>query len=84
MNEGDNMPNLRGTLTKLQTALKMQGQTVYISTFQAFSKKTGRAVTKYVISERRGTRLVKVCETWRIDEAVRYLAGRLNNGGGNE
>lgn len=76
--------NLRALLTKLQTALKMRGELVYISTFQAFSKKTGKAVTKYVISERRGTKLVKVFESWRIDEAVKFLAGRLNNGGGHE
>lgn len=77
------MNNLRSTLTKLQTALKMRGDYVYISTFQAFSKKTGKAVTKYVIAEKRNNRLVKVCETWRIEEAVKYLADRLNGGGGN-
>ncbi len=72
------MANLRALLRKLQTAHTAKGRRILVNQFQNYSERAGRMVTKYVLSEKRNGKLVKIFETWQIHEAVQFLADELN------
>lgn len=72
------MANFRALLRKLQTAHTAKGRRILVNQFQNYSERAGRMVTKYVLSEKRNGKLVKIFETWQIHEAVQFLADELN------
>lgn len=72
------MANFRALLRKLQTAHTAKGRRILVNQFQNYSERAGRMVTKYVLSEKRDGKLVKIFETWQIHEAVQFLADELN------
>lgn len=72
------MANLRPLLHKLQAAHSAKGRRIFISEFQSYSEKAERMVTKIVLSEKVNGKRCKVFETWKIHEAVRFLADELN------
>ena len=75
------MASLRRLAAKLQTAHAMQGRRFFLNQYQSFSEKTGRMVTKYVLTERneKGKRII-VCESWQLVDIVAFLAGELGGG----
>lgn len=72
------MANFRQLLYKLQAAHSAKGRFIAISKFQVYSQKAGRMVTKFVLSEKKNGRQTKIFETWKIHEAVQFLADELN------
>ena len=76
------MANLRRLTAKLQTAHAMRGRRFYLNQYQSYSEKTGRMVTKYVLTEtnKKGKR-VSVCESWQLADIVIFLADALGGDG---
>ena len=81
--------NMKRLMYKLQTALCMRGTKIKINQRQSWSEKSGRMVTKYVIlkeildEDKQRMRYVAVLETYHMAEVVQYLAGLLDDGGGD-
>lgn len=71
------MANMRVLLRKLQTAHASRGRRIFINQFQNYSEKGARMVTKFVLSEKKDGKLVRIFETWQIHEAVKFLADEL-------
>lgn len=71
------MANMRALLRKLQTAHAARGRKIFINQFQNYSEKARRMVTKYVLSEKKNGETVRIFETWKIHEAVKFLADEL-------
>lgn len=70
--------NLRRLANKLQLALSTKGRHIKINQFQNYSERTGKMVTKYVLSERKTvkgkSKNVTIMETYRMADVVRKLA----------
>lgn len=71
------MANMRSLLRKLQAAHAARGRRIFINQFQNYSEKAQRMVTKFVLSEKKDGKLVRIFETWQIHEAVKFLADEL-------
>ena len=71
------MANMRTLLRKLQTAHALRGRRIFINQFQNYSEKAQRMVTKFVLSEKKDGKLVRIFETWQVHEAVKFLADEL-------
>ena len=69
---GDNVPNLRTIMSKLQKALLLKGCVVSINTSQWYSADQGRMVTKITLRSADADPF----ETYSRAEAVRYLADK--------
>ena len=75
--------NLRTLARKLQQAIAIQhGRRISINTFQSYSVKAGRSVTKYILSEyvaddAKG-RYRTLFSSWQLPEIVKFLAAILN------
>ena len=76
--------NLRTLARKLQQAIAIQhGRRISINTFQSYSVKAGRSVTKYILSEytagdgSRGNYRT-LFSSWQLPEIVKFLAAILN------
>ena len=80
------MANLRGIAARLQTALCKKGIFVKINQVQAYSEKSERMVTKYMLirTEKVNGRNknTTILETYRLAEAVKLLADMYEDGGG--
>lgn len=85
--------NLRPLCRKLQTALAIQqGRRISINTYQAYSTKAGRTVTKYILSEHvqqdgsgsaapTQEKYHTLFQSWSLPDVVRFLADELQKGG---
>lgn len=84
--------NLRPLCRKLQTALALQqGRRISINTYQAYSTKAGRTVTKYILSEHvqqdgdsaapAREKYQTLFQSWSLPDVVKFLAGELQRGG---
>lgn len=84
--------NLRPLCRKLQTALAIQqGRRISINTYQAYSTKAGRTVTKYILSEHvqqdgdsaapTREKYHTLFQSWSMPDVVRFLADELQKGG---
>lgn len=73
--------NLHKTATRLQTALCLYGKKVTIEQRQAWSEKTQRMVTKYIVRERMKVagkdKSVTRVESYQMAEVVKTLAALL-------
>ena len=76
------MASLRTLVGRLQMALMAQGRIITMNQFQVYSETTGRVVTKFVISEKRAEKYVKIFESWQLPEIVKFLAAEVNGGDG--
>lgn len=76
------MANLRRIASKLQMAHAMRGRPFFLNQYQSYSEKTGRMVTKFVLTEpnARGKRTT-VCESWQLADIVTFLADALGGDG---
>ena len=77
--------NLRRTMYKLQTALCKQGRYIKINQMQTYSEKTGRMVTKFVLTEKQimpygHEKTVKLLETNQVADVVKFLAAEYGGG----
>lgn len=77
--------NLRRVAHKLQTALGLKGQHIKINQVQAYSQKTKRMVTKYVVIQTVAmpdgrNKNKTLLETYQLAEVVKKLAA-LHGGG---
>lgn len=73
--------NYRTLARKLQTAISLQhGRRISIQTFQSYSPKAKRTVTKYVLSEylEDSRKYSKLFESWSLPDVVKFMAGILN------
>lgn len=80
--------NMKRLMYKLQTALCVRGTKIKINQRQSWSERQERMVTKYVIlkevfdKKQQRMRYETVLETYQAADAVKYLAGLLDDGGG--
>lgn len=78
------MANLRGMAVKLQTALCQKGIFVKINQVQAYSKKSERMVTKYMLIKTEKiagrNKNTTILETYRLAEVVKCLADMYGGG----
>ena len=79
--------NYRALARKLQTAISIQhGRRISIQTFQSYSTKVQRTVTKYILSEyvEAERKYMKLFESWSLPDIVSrrdFTGGRgLTNG----
>lgn len=81
--------NMKRLMYKLQTALCMRGTKIKINQRQSWSDKSGRMVTKYVIlketfdKKQQRMKYETVLESYQTADVVKYLAGLLDDGGGD-
>lgn len=81
--------NIKRLMYKLQTALCMRGTKIKINQRQVWSEKSERMVTKYVIQKEifdkklQRSRYVTDLESYQAADVVKYLAGLLDDGGGD-
>ena len=73
------MASLRQTAHKLQMALCKSGRYIKINQYQAFSPKTERMVTKYVLQEVKATEEGKrksftILESYQLADIVKKMA----------
>lgn len=71
--------NLRKVATKLQTALCQKGRFIKLNQMQAYSEKTGRMVTKFVLTEKKKNaagrmRDSTIMESYQLADIVKKLA----------
>lgn len=71
--------NIKRTAYKLQTALCQKGRYIRINQYQTYSEKTGKMVTKYVLTEKRTSetgreKTVTILETYQLIDVVKALA----------
>lgn len=80
--------NMKRLMYKLQIALCMRGTKIKINQRQIWSERQERMVTKYVIlketfdKRQQRMRYETILETFQAAEAVKTLAGLLDDGGG--
>lgn len=80
--------NLNVIAKKLQRALVHKGIHVSINQFQRYSDKTGRMVTKFVVTKpkyfprEKKWKNVTICESYQMIDVVQTLAGLLKDDGG--
>lgn len=81
--------NMRRLMYKIQTALCIRGNKIKINQRQVWSERQERMVTKYVVlkeiydKKKQRMRFDTVLETYQAADVVKYLAGLLENGGGD-
>lgn len=81
--------NMKRLMYKLQTALCMRGTKIKINQRQTWSEKSERMVTKYVVlkeifdKKKQRMRFETVLESYQAADVVKYLAGLLEDGGGD-
>jgi hypothetical protein len=80
---------MRRLMYKLQTALCVRGTKIKINQRQTWSEKSERMVTKYVIlkeifdKKQQRSRYETAFESYQTADVVKYLAGLLDDGGGD-
>lgn len=81
--------NVRRLMYKIQTALCIRGNKIKINQRQVWSERQGRMVTKYVVlmekydKKKQRVKFETVLESYQAAEVAKYLAGLLENGGGD-
>lgn len=75
------MPNLHKLIRKIQAALLMKGRIININQFQSYSEKSGRMVTKFVLTEKnKGGKNIPLFESFCLPDVVKFLSGLLHGG----
>jgi hypothetical protein len=86
MTQGGAMANLRGIAAKLQTALCHKGIYIKLNQVQAYSDKSKRMVTKYLLIQTENimgrNKNTTILETYKLADAVKALAELYEDGGG--
>lgn len=79
--------DLRGLMTKLQTALCMRGEVIRVYTMQTYIEESKRMATKYklvqTLEDRKGERHNStLLETYKLSEVVQFMAAKLGGDDG--
>ena len=84
----ESMPNLKGLVYKLQTALVAKGRHIKINQYQSWSDRQQRMVTKFVVCEKRMVenkfKDVTIAESYQLADIVKALAAILKEPGGTD
>lgn len=76
------MANLKPLMNKMLLALNLKGKKYSLGQFQVYSKKAGRMINKYTLSENNpGQKPYRIYEAWSVADIVRFLAGELKKVG---